>query len=71
MKEDKYVKENIIKQNLINVWNSTKGIIGPKVSSLASPSNIFHVADNYSKKNIIVYVDMVNSDSANLLKRTT
>lgn len=64
VKEDKNLKGHIIRQSL----NSTKAIISPTFSPIASSSKAFHVGYNYNKKNVITYADMIHSDTMNRLK---
>lgn len=67
-KEYRNFKGHIIRQSVIKVWNSTKGITNPTISPPASSPNTFRVGAKYSKKHVMPYADMVHSGSMSRLK---
>lgn len=48
--------------------NFTKRIISPTISPIATSSKAFHVENNYNKKNLITYADVIHSDIMNRVK---
>lgn len=68
IQEDKHFKGYIIKSSLIEVWNPIRKIITQQISLLTSPLSASPFGDNYSKKNEVLYADMVHPGSMNKLK---